>query len=114
MSATTTENPAAINLRQTLGDYEIHITGDGNDYSDEISQPNTSSVNPVAVNPSSWPQDYHRVPDYRPINRQLSGPGRPNGANVAERLFIIVMFTGVALNAVSRVVAEGRWRMNEY
>lgn len=84
MSVTTTiQAPAAISLRLT-----------GQDTS--LAQPRESEVTS-----SSWPQEYHRTPSYRPINRDLIGPERPGGSNGPERVFITLMFTGVATNAVS-------------
>lgn len=102
MSVTTTDNPITLSLRQTLNDYEVHLTGDSNDTQSQIAEPNPRSRSELAAqNPPSWPQEYHRMPNYRPINRNLSFAERPGGSNGVEQLFITVMFTGVSLNAVS-------------
>jgi hypothetical protein len=102
MSVTTTDNPATTSLRQTLGDYEVHLTGD-NEGTGEIAAPNVSNTASTSGNPPGWPQDHHRVPNYRAIDRNLNAAERPNGSNGVERVFITVMFTGVALNAVSYI-----------
>ncbi|KAF7890882.1 uncharacterized protein EAF01_010691 [Botrytis porri] len=60
---------------------------------------NTSNIPENVDNPSFWPRDQYRIPDYRPINRHLIAAERPNGSNGAERVFITLMFTGVSLNA---------------
>jgi hypothetical protein len=93
MSVTTTDNPITTQLHRSLGDYTIHLTGS-----------DTADVNPrpsaAVENPANWPQDYHNVPVYRPINRHLDFAERPNGTNPIERLFIYTMLHGVWLNAV--------------
>ncbi|TGO52898.1 hypothetical protein BOTNAR_0311g00090 [Botryotinia narcissicola] len=99
MSATITDNPITISSRQTLAEYDIHHTGDDRGMNDMIVPPNTSNIPGNVNNPSSWPQDQYRIPNYRPINRHLIAAERPNGSNGAERVFITLMFTGVSLNA---------------
>lgn len=51
-------------------------------------------------NPTWWPTDHRRVPNYRPINRNLDWDQRPGGTNVIEMIFIFTMLRGVQLNAV--------------
>ncbi|KAL2074048.1 hypothetical protein VTL71DRAFT_7826 [Oculimacula yallundae] len=95
MSVTTTANPITLSLQQTLGEYEVHITGDGSEQ--DIKPPNPRGSETVA-NPPNWPRNYHRVPPRRPA-RNLVGPERPLGAILPEQVFLHVMFTGVSLNA---------------
>ncbi|KAG4422624.1 hypothetical protein IFR04_004245 [Cadophora malorum] len=97
MSVTTTANPITLSLQQTLGDYEVHVTGDSQETRPVASQ-NSRRSNAVA-NPPSWPRNYHRVPPHRPVNRDLDWSERPLGANPGEKLFLNVMFTGVSSNA---------------
>ncbi|KAF7919704.1 uncharacterized protein EAE97_011622 [Botrytis byssoidea] len=99
MSATITDNPITISSRQTLAEYDIHHTGDDRGMNDMIVPPNTSNIPENVNNPSSWPRDQYRIPNYRPINQHLIAAERPNGSNGAERVFITLMFTGVSLNA---------------
>ncbi|TGO07807.1 hypothetical protein BTUL_0244g00040 [Botrytis tulipae] len=99
MSATITDNPMTISSRQTLAEYDIHHTGDGRAMNDMILPPDTSNIPENVDNPSSWPRDQYRIPNYRPINRHLIAAERPNGSNGAERVFMTLMFTGVSLNA---------------
>ncbi|KAF7891739.1 hypothetical protein EAF00_008041 [Botryotinia globosa] len=99
MSTTVTDNPITISPRQTLAEYDIHHTGDDRGMNDTIVPPNTSNIPENVNNPSSWPRDQYRIPNYRPINRHLIAAERPNGSNGAERVFITLMFTGVSLNA---------------
>ncbi|ESZ93898.1 hypothetical protein SBOR_5719 [Sclerotinia borealis F-4128] len=103
MSTTTTDSSITISALQTLAEYDIHHTGE-EVVTSGITSPNTSNVPTIVENPPSWPQNQHRVPNHRPINRHLNFSERPNGSNGAERVFITVMFTGVALNAVSRLL----------
>ncbi|TGO62070.1 hypothetical protein BCON_0022g00070 [Botryotinia convoluta] len=100
MSTTITDNPITISSRQTLAEYDIHHTGDDRGMNDMIVPPNTSNILENVDNPSSWPRDQYRIPNYRPINRHLIAAERPNGSNGAERVFITMMLTGVSLNAI--------------
>ena len=103
MSATTTDNPISLSIQQTLVDYKLHISGDSG------LNANQSALEPANVhdnitqtsNPHNWPRHHNRIPNYRPINRNLDMVDRPNGRNGAEVMFIAIMFTGVAMNAVS-------------
>ncbi|KAK0100816.1 hypothetical protein ONS95_007264 [Cadophora gregata] len=97
MSVTTTANPITLSLQQTLGDYEVHVTGDSQD-TRAVASPN-SRQSDVVANPPNWPRDYHRIPSRRPVNRNLDMSERPLGSNPGEKLFLNVMFTGVSLNA---------------
>ena len=91
MSATAT----ATELQEVLNDYKIHLTGyDASSATQEQSPPRVQ-------NPPNWPTDHYRVPDYRPINRNLDFAERPQGSNGFEFAFLTMMFTGVCLNAVS-------------
>ncbi|CAL3967005.1 hypothetical protein PZA11_003440 [Diplocarpon coronariae] len=100
MSLTTTDNPATLSLQQTLSNYDLHLTGEDNVDPVEKSAPSSRPGREAgAQNPSSWPQNYYRVPNHRPIDRTLNWAERPTGSNPAEQLFIIVMFAGVSLNA---------------
>ncbi|KAH6720454.1 hypothetical protein DL95DRAFT_440238 [Leptodontidium sp. 2 PMI_412] len=97
MSVTTTANPITLSLQQTLGDYEVHVTGNSQD-TQAVESPNSRRSN-VVSNPPSWPRNYHRVPPRRPVNRDLVWSERPLGSNPGEKLFLNVMFSGVSLNA---------------
>ncbi|PVH75031.1 hypothetical protein DL98DRAFT_467007 [Cadophora sp. DSE1049] len=97
MSVTTTAKPITLSLQQTLGDYEVHVTGDSQE-TRPVESLNSRRSNAV-TNPPSWPRDYHRVPPRRLVNRDLDWSERPLGANPGEKLFLNVMFTGVSLNA---------------
>lgn len=107
MSATTTENPTTQTLLRTLADYDLHHSGSPsspqpapapNAHPPQTSPEVTSSSN---SNPQGWPEDYRRIPDYRPANPDLDLEQRPDGVNAIERAFISTMFLGVATNAVS-------------
>ncbi|KAE8453261.1 hypothetical protein EG329_011328 [Mollisiaceae sp. DMI_Dod_QoI] len=99
MSVTTTANPITLSLQQTLGDYEVHVTGDQRDPR-QIAAPNASSRRvPLIETPHWWPRNYHRIPPHRPVNRNLDWSQRPLGASAGEKLFLNVMFSGVSLNA---------------
>ncbi|XMA08028.1 hypothetical protein WAI453_000819 [Rhynchosporium graminicola] len=63
MSFTTTANPIALSLQQTLGEYEVRITGDSNETQD-LKPPNSQRPNTMP-NPANWPREYHRVPPRR-------------------------------------------------
>lgn len=100
MSVTATANPTTTELHRALNDYTIHLTGEETE-----TAVNTRSE-PTVENPENWPEDYHGVPAYRPINRHLNREERPDGTNPIERLFIFTMLNGVWLNAVSRIYEQ--------
>jgi len=83
-------------LNHVLSDYRLHLTG----YDDSIQTEDPAHLQ--AQNPPNWPTDRHRIPSYRPVNRNLDPNERPRGSNPAEFIFINIMFTGVFLNAVSK------------
>jgi hypothetical protein len=97
MSVTTTANPITYNLQTVLADYDLHHTEEELDTSlNAHPAPNTSQANP-----SSWPTEHRRVPEFRPINRELDQSERRVFQNGIEQVFVGVMFTGVFLESVS-------------
>jgi hypothetical protein len=97
MSVTTTANPITYNLQSVLADYDLHHTEEELDTSlNAHPAPNTSQENP-----SSWPTEHRRVPEYRPINTALDQSERRVYQNGIEQVFVGVMFTGVFLESVS-------------
>lgn len=113
MSVTTTENPATHTLLRTLADYDLHHSGSPTTPKPAPppnAQPSTDSpevTSSSANNPDWWPEDYRRIPDYRPANPNLDREQRPDGVNAIERAFISTMFLGVATNAVSVASLDG-------
>jgi hypothetical protein len=91
MSTTT-----ATELQNFLADYKIHLTGDN------TAVPAPSQNTNTRTNPTYWPTAHRRVPDFRPIDRNRDRDARPNGSNPFEQVFLVIMFTGVVFNAVSR------------
>jgi hypothetical protein len=110
MSVTTTANPITHTIQSTLQDYDIHVTGHI-DNTNETNDDVTLSSSAAVQNPSRWPRDHHRIPNYRPINRHLNLAERPNGSNGIEHTFLLFMFTGVALNAVSSTRIYNLWKV---
>jgi hypothetical protein len=96
MSVTTTDNPTTTQLQHVLQDYEIRLTVAENG---APAAPNPANAFQVE-NPQDWPQNYRRVPPYRPIDMNLDQEMRPRGTNPIERVFIFTMLHGVWLNAV--------------
>ncbi|KAM3071813.1 hypothetical protein ACMFMG_009670 [Clarireedia jacksonii] len=96
MSVTITDNPITSTLHSTLQDYEIHVTGDGGDIDQTLNARESPSS---GQNPHYWPRDHYRIPNHRPINHNLNLTERPRGSHPIETVFVVVMFTGVSLNA---------------
>ncbi|KAL2782582.1 hypothetical protein BJX66DRAFT_345712 [Aspergillus keveii] len=90
--ATTTIT--ATTLAETLEDYHIRLTG-----VDDAPPVQVTARQSQAQNPPHWPQNYRRVPPYRPINRHLDPAERPNGASTGEYIFVNVMLNGVRINS---------------
>ncbi|PMD39396.1 hypothetical protein L207DRAFT_460013 [Hyaloscypha variabilis F] len=88
----------ATELQGVLEDYKIHLTGES-----LTSEQQETTITRVS-NPPNWPTDHHRVPDYRPVDRNRDAEGRPNGDNAFETVFLTIMFTGVVMNATAAKV----------
>jgi hypothetical protein len=100
MSVTTTANAQTYNLRTVLADYDLHHTPATDPLDTTLNvhpSPNSSHSNPA-----NWPTDERRVPPYRPVNTALDQTQRRVFQNRVEQTFVIVMFTGVYLEAVSK------------
>ena len=100
MSVTTSTNTVTGSVLQVLTDYDLHHSGSPRNPRRAPSSNPPQAVVPDHSNPSWWPTDHRRVPDYRPANRNLDRTLRPDGVNGAERVFIFTMLRGVQLNAV--------------
>lgn len=105
MSVTTTDNPVTTTLSETLQDYEIRLTG-----ARDLPAPAPAPWVPLTdhqapegvVNPPGWDDiPYRGTPRYRPINYNLDREQRPWGSNAIETGFVVTMFHGVWLTAVS-------------
>jgi hypothetical protein len=83
----------ATELQGVLEDYKIHLTG-------EHPSSEQSEATTVVTNPPGWPTDHRRVPNHRPVDKNRDVDSRPNGENAFEKVFLIIMFTGVVMNAV--------------
>lgn len=94
---------ATTTLADTLQDYRAQLTGTENEAEPGHPTPTRVQVTarrPHTVSPPGWPQNYRRVPPFRPVNRNLDPAERPNGANVGEYVFVNVMLNGVRINSV--------------
>lgn len=103
MSVTTTTDSARYQIHSHLVDYELHHSGTSGPAPPPEAHPLPSTVDQQGLNarnPESWPTDHRRIPPYRPINRELDMSQRRVYTSVPERIFIELMFTGVATNAV--------------
>lgn len=101
MTTTTTVTMATrAEIQHILTDYEIRLTGSESGTSTQSANLHRDQL-PTTENPPNWLSNYRRVPDYRPINRELDYNERTLGSNAFEFAFLNVMFTGVAVNAVS-------------
>lgn len=101
MPVTTSTTTVSTTSRQVLSDYVLYHSG----HDVPLEQPPRAHSSTVGNsgqhrNPNWWPSDHRRVPDHRPVNRNLDRSQRPNGTNVIETIFIFTMLRGVQLNAV--------------
>jgi hypothetical protein len=111
MSTTSTAGTTLTvqQLQGVLNDYTIRLTGEDSTTRHEgIESPNRVEV-PSIENPPNWPINHYRVPDYRPVNRDLDPEERPKGSNAGEFAFLSMMFTGVYLNSVSGLSTVAEW-----
>jgi hypothetical protein len=103
MSVTTTANPVHYSLQTVLADYDLHHTDEGVDTSLNAHPAPSASQQ----NPSSWPTEHRRVPEFRPVNTELDQSERRVYLSGIEQVFVGVMFTGVYLESVSTDKYEG-------
>nr|OQO06815.1 hypothetical protein B0A51_16707 [Rachicladosporium sp. CCFEE 5018] len=109
MSVTTTENPLYHTTASLLRDYDIHHSNTSPSTSEPASTDLNPHPNPSSTNPESWPTDHRRIPEYRPINRELDSQARGGwGRNPPERTFVFLMMNGVGFSAN----AAKWWRRN--
>jgi len=98
MSVTTTSNTVTGSALRLLADYELHHSGDFVE-SGVVEAPNTRPEE-TAQNPDWWPTNHRRIPDHRPVNRELDHDLRPAGSFFMEQCFVWTMLGGVTVNAV--------------
>lgn len=100
-TATVTTDELA-NLENVLQDYKIRLSAAPEPELTAAQREDQGRRECLAAsNPSNWPTNFRRVPNYRPINRYLDPEQRPNGANTVEYVFVNVMLNGVRLQSVS-------------
>jgi hypothetical protein len=96
MSVTTTSNTLTYSALSVLADYEVHHSEHGDQ---PAPAPNDTPVLRTS-NPPDWPTNYRRIPEHRPINRELDQSERRVYQNPIEHAFIATMFTGLYTNVV--------------
>jgi hypothetical protein len=89
-----------VNGLPDLTDYHLHHSENQTPATQPIASDHLEADGWQHNNPDWWPTDHRRVPDYRPINRNLDRSQRPNGVNAIETAFIFIMLRGVQVNAV--------------
>ena len=103
MSVTTSTSTVTQSILHTLTDYSLHHSG--NPETAEVPEaPNGRDNAAVGRNqPQNWPDNYQRIPAYRPIDRTLNQhpEERPAGSNTIEGLFVFTMLNGCSINSVS-------------
>ncbi|KIW88814.1 uncharacterized protein Z519_10298 [Cladophialophora bantiana CBS 173.52] len=101
MSATMVGTTTRDNIHITVpADYLIyHPDSPPNPSGDTTSRQPLVSSGSRGNNPPHWPDDRRRIPDYRPVNKNLDQQSRRTYRNVVERAFIANMFRGVSFNA---------------
>lgn len=111
MATTTTSTTVGYQtLMTTLGDYELHHSGQPGDPESRAPPPNSrpdiqSDEVAAQSNPADWITGYRGIPPHRPINRNLDYEQRPAGGNPVEAVFIAVLLNGTALLAVSNGIS---------
>ena len=107
MSVTTTANPITTNTLRILADYEVHHSGENiENVTVEDPNPRSREAEAHVDNPDWWDRSHRRVPQHRPVNRNLDREERPDGVNPIERTFIFTMLNGVGLVAVRSSTAH--------
>ena len=101
---TTNSQTHRLRSRGYPADYDVYES-DVAAISAPFKQVATRAVEeaPGASNPLWWPDNYRRIPAYRPINRNLDQNQRRVYTSFGERVFLTAMFTGVEVNVVRGV-----------
>jgi hypothetical protein len=66
-----------------------------------VQRTEQSSLYLALHNPLDWPANHRRIPQYRPINRELDQNQRRVYTSTGERVFLTMMFSGLQVNVVS-------------
>jgi hypothetical protein len=99
MSVTTSTNTVSQTVLHLLADYELHHSGDF--VEPGIVEGQNSRPESRSSNTEGWPTNHRRIPDRRPIDRNLDRDLRPAGSFFMETCFIWTMLGGVTINSVS-------------
>jgi hypothetical protein len=108
-TVTSTRETAPSSLDNILADYQLHHSG-GGPATPAISSNATQHRRQAAAGPESWDTTHRRVPPYRPTNRDRDPAETRVYTSRVEQVFIALMFTGVAINAVSNTRSQTRSR----
>src|SRR5690348_4064016 len=103
MSSTTTTQTQTRTQQNVLRDYEVHHSASSTRATGLLSQiaPAPGPRAEAPLNPPDWDTTHHRVPPFRPIDRDRDQSEIRVYNNGIEQVFIGTMFTGVLINAVS-------------
>lgn len=110
MSSATETVTRTRTARTVLTDYELHHSGAAGDDAASSSSSTQGSASSAPQNPPNWPTTSRRVPPYRPANVDRDQSEVRVYTHPAERAFIVTMFTGVFLTAVSNNQRQARGR----
>lgn len=103
--STTTIPTIQLQSRAYPADYDLHHSNTQSVSDLDDSSTESSSVgNLIPRNPEYWPDNYRRIPHYRPLNRNLDQSQRRVYTTFVERVFLTLMFHGLEVNVVSSSV----------
>lgn len=93
---------ARLRVRGYPADYDVYESNVATSNSSSQQVGTGATAGEIrAHNPAGWPDDYRRIPPYRPINRHLDQSQRRVYTSLGERAFLTIMFTGLEMNVVS-------------
>lgn len=113
MTTMATETPTArLRVQGYPADYDIYESNVApSSNSPQQIETRTRTTTTQTHNPPGWPDDYRRIPPYRPINRHLDQSQRRVYTSLVEQAFINIMFTGLEINVVS---GTSLWMVKSY
>jgi hypothetical protein len=111
MSSTTTTVRARS--RGYPSDYDVHhsdVPSVGSSPSQSETNDYRGTRNETNINPPDWPENYRRIPAYRPTDRSQDQTERRTATSTGEQIFLTMMFTGLETNVVGSFSILCFWR----
>ena len=89
-------------IRETLGVYNVHVTGHDETLDNRTNQSRHAPEEPTTHSDPNWPSDWRRTPPYRASSRTHHVSDRAAGQDAVEGATVVMMFSGVWMMGVRK------------